>query len=62
LNEVTYARCHWQAAYLSATVTMPPMKRNQANAWIAFLLECRGQRGCRNRGRPENPISHQGIE
>jgi hypothetical protein len=33
----------WQAAYLSGTVTMPPMKRNQANAWIAFILECQGQ-------------------
>jgi hypothetical protein len=33
---------NWKASFLSATVTMPPMKRNQANAWIAFLLECQG--------------------
>jgi hypothetical protein len=33
----------WQQAHLSATVTLPAMKRNQANAWIAFMLECQGQ-------------------
>ena len=34
---------NWGASYLSATITLPPMKRPLANAWIAFMLECQGQ-------------------
>jgi hypothetical protein len=34
---------NWKASWLSATVTMPPMLRSQANAWIAFILAAQGQ-------------------
>lgn len=33
----------WGASWLEASVTMPPMTHNQAQAWIAFLLQLRGQ-------------------
>jgi hypothetical protein len=32
----------WQAGWLGATVSMPPMKDAQARAWVAFLLSCNG--------------------
>jgi hypothetical protein len=34
---------NWQAGWLEATVTLPPMKRVLAAAWIAFLLQAQGQ-------------------
>ncbi len=37
---------NWQASLLTGTVTLPPMKRRDANAWIAFMLECQGQSAC----------------
>ena len=35
-----YAGKMWQA-----DVTLPPMKRDLAEAWIAFLVSLKGQRG-----------------
>jgi hypothetical protein len=35
----------WQAAYLEAVATYPPMTHVQAQSWIAFLLALRGQLG-----------------
>ena len=33
----------WQASWLEASVSMPPMTYHQALPWIAFMLELRGQ-------------------
>jgi hypothetical protein len=33
----------WQASYLEASVSMPPLTHPQAQAWIAFLMSLRGQ-------------------
>lgn len=33
----------WSAGYWECIVTMPPMTRIQAGAWIAFLAQCGGQ-------------------
>ena len=33
----------WQAGWLEASVQMPPMPHLQAQAWIAFLMQARGQ-------------------
>ena len=32
----------WQASYLEASVSMPPLTAAQAPAWIAFLMSLRG--------------------
>ena len=32
----------WQASYLEASVSMPPLTGKQAPAWIAFLMSLRG--------------------
>jgi hypothetical protein len=32
----------WQASYLEASVSMPPLTAKQAPAWIAFLMSLRG--------------------
>ena len=32
----------WQASYLEASVSMPPLTRKQAPEWIAFLMSLRG--------------------
>jgi hypothetical protein len=37
---------NWQAGWLEAVVTMPPMQRVLANAWIAFLTQAQGQQAC----------------
>lgn len=34
---------NWQSSWLEAVVTMPPMQRVNAAAWIAFLLQAQGQ-------------------
>lgn len=36
---------NWQAGWIEATVTMPPMARATAAAWMAFLLQLQGQNG-----------------
>ena len=33
----------WQASWLEASVTYPPLTHVQAQSWIAFLLSLRGQ-------------------
>jgi hypothetical protein len=33
---------NWQAGYWEAVVTMPPMSRIQAGAWIAFMAQAQG--------------------
>ena len=33
----------WQACWLEASVTLPPMPESAALAWVAFLLQVRGQ-------------------
>lgn len=33
----------WQAAWLEASVTLPPMCNRTAQAWVAFFLQVRGQ-------------------
>ena len=33
----------WQASWLTGTITMPPLTNTQAQTWIAFLLQLRGQ-------------------
>ncbi len=33
----------WQASYLEASVSMPPLTHVQAQSWIAFLMILRGQ-------------------
>ena len=33
----------WQAGWLEASVTLPPMTLPQAQAWVAWLLQLRGQ-------------------
>ena len=33
----------WQASYLEASISMPPLTHVQAQAWIAFLMLLRGQ-------------------
>jgi hypothetical protein len=36
---------NWQSGWMEATVTLPPMQRTSAAAWMAFLLQCQGQNG-----------------
>jgi hypothetical protein len=33
----------WQASYLEASISMPPLTHPQARDWIAFLMSLRGQ-------------------
>jgi hypothetical protein len=33
----------WQAGWMEAQVTMPPMEQTDAQAWVTFLLACKGQ-------------------
>ena len=33
----------WQASFLEASVSMPPLTQAQAQNWIAFLMALRGQ-------------------
>ena len=33
----------WNARWLEASITMPPMPESVAQAWVAFLISCRGQ-------------------
>jgi hypothetical protein len=33
----------WQASFLEASVSMPPLTQPQAQNWIAFLMALRGQ-------------------
>ncbi len=42
----------WQASWLEASVNMPPMDHFQAQAWIAFLLQLRGQSAVFQLGDP----------
>jgi hypothetical protein len=42
----------WQAAWLGATVSMPPMKDSLARAWVAFLLSCNGVQNIFQLGDP----------
>lgn len=32
----------WQSGFLEASISMPPMQRADAQAWFAFISECRG--------------------
>ena len=32
----------WQASWMEATVTLPPMTQSDAAAWTAFFLACNG--------------------
>jgi hypothetical protein len=43
---------NWQAGWLSASVTMPPMKDSHARAWVAFLLACQGVQNVFQLGDP----------
>lgn len=36
---------NWQAGWIEATVTLPPMQRPFAASWMAFLLQLQGQNG-----------------
>jgi hypothetical protein len=43
----------WRGAdVLSATVTLPPLTQTQADAWISFLMECRGMANAFQIGDP----------
>lgn len=33
----------WQAGWLEASISMPPLTHVQAQAWVAFMMQCRGQ-------------------
>lgn len=35
----------WSAGWWECVLTMPPMPRTQAGAWIAFMAQCAGQNG-----------------
>lgn len=35
----------WNASFLEASVTMPAMSETAAQAWVSFLLACKGQAG-----------------
>jgi len=34
---------NWQASWFEAVVTMPPMPRSTAEAWVAFMAQSQGQ-------------------
>jgi hypothetical protein len=42
----------WQASFLEASVSMPPLTHVQAQQWIAFLLSLRGQANVFQLGDP----------
>lgn len=35
----------WQASFLEASVSLPPLTHVQAQSWIAWTLQCKGQAG-----------------
>lgn len=35
----------WGSQFYEVAVTMPPMKQSDGQAWIAFLVACRGRAG-----------------
>ena len=43
----------WQAGYWQGSVTMPPMAFAAAQAWVAFLLQLRGQANVFQMGFPD---------
>jgi len=51
---------NWRNAWLEASVSMPPLKHIQAQAWIAWLLGLQGQAGVFQLGDPLAPLP-QGL-
>src|SRR4051812_939129 len=45
----------WSAAWLEASVSLPPLTQSQAQPWIAFLLQLRGVGNVFQRGAPSAP-------
>ena len=50
----------WQASYLKASVSMPPLTHAQAQQWIAFLMSLRGKSNVFQFGDPL-AVSPQGL-
>lgn len=44
----------WQAAWLEASITLPPLTNDQAVQWIAFLMQCQGMANVFQFGDPLN--------
>ena len=43
---------NWQAAWLEASVSLPPLTNQQAQAWIAFMMSLQGQANVFQLGDP----------
>jgi hypothetical protein len=46
----------WQAGWLEATITMPPLTQLQAPAWVGFMMALRGQLNVFQLGDPLHAV------